>query len=294
MYRDLSQGDASTTMLLAGAGRSGTTWLADLICSASPTRLMFEPFHSLQVDAFRKFAYFQYMSADEEDAGLKEFANTVMTGTIRHRWVDRNIEVLRPQQRLIKEIRANLFLKWLCDRFPDVPFVFLVRHPCAVVASRMHLDWWTDRDIEPMLNQENLVQDFLAPHLNLISNATTPEEKHAIVWCINNLVPIEQFGLAKLPMVFYEHLVARPEVEIPRALKLLKQSAPPPSPAVINRPSTTTAKTGAFARGQDPVASWKARLSQQQISRILRIVDAFDLGYLYDDATMPLIDPTEP
>jgi hypothetical protein len=76
--------------------------------------------------------------------GFTSFARKVFTGEIRNRWIDRQNERIYSRYRLIKEIRINLALKWLHDNFPEVPILFLMRHPCAVVASRMELGWATD------------------------------------------------------------------------------------------------------------------------------------------------------
>ena len=84
-------------------------------------------------------------------------------------------------------------LKWLHENFPVVPTVFIIRHPCAVVLSRMELNWATDSNIEPFLNQPDLVTDQLAPFTNIISKASTVEEKHAIIWSVSNFVPLTQF-----------------------------------------------------------------------------------------------------
>ncbi|HKX58690.1 MAG TPA: hypothetical protein VJN00_04895, partial [Steroidobacteraceae bacterium] len=66
LYRDGNR-DERRTFMVAGTGRSGTTWLAELICSQIPCRLMFEPFNPRKVSAYREFNYFQYMRPGEGD-----------------------------------------------------------------------------------------------------------------------------------------------------------------------------------------------------------------------------------
>jgi hypothetical protein len=89
------------------------------------------------------------MRPGTENPEFHPSAHKVLTGRIHNRWIDRQNEQIRSKYRLIKEIRINLSLKWLHDRFPEVPILFLLQHPCAVVSSRMELNWATDRDIEP-------------------------------------------------------------------------------------------------------------------------------------------------
>src|SRR5690606_27560775 len=134
----------------------------------------------------------------EKNPQLSAYCQQLFAGVVRHPWIDRELTNLRPSYRVIKEIRANLFLKWLHVNFPQVPLLLIVRHPCAVVLSRLQLRWATDGDIHACLGQEQLVTDFLRPYLALIEGAQTDEEKHAIIWCIHYLVPLQQFAAGEL------------------------------------------------------------------------------------------------
>jgi hypothetical protein len=81
-----------------------------------------------------------------------------------------------------------------------------MRHPCAVVLSRIELGWATDRDIEPFLVQPHLLEDHLDPYFDLIYRAETVEEKHAVIWSVSNLVPLKQFNSNEWKVVYYENL----------------------------------------------------------------------------------------
>jgi hypothetical protein len=288
LYRD-SHGDTRRSIMVAGTARSGTTWVTELIASQISCRVLFEPFHAGLVEAFRQFHYFQYMRPDEQNRELQAYCQRVFTGDIRHRWIDREVEQIFPQYRVVKDIRANLFLKWLDNSFPEVPLLFVMRHPCAVVLSRMQLGWWTDKDIAPFLSQPKLVDDFLADKMEIISRARTTEEKHAVIWCVSNLVPIRQFGAQRLPVVFYENLCARPEEEVPRIFATIGHEYDPTVYTSAVRPSYTTVRTSAVVTGEDRLVQWKRRLSPEQISKILDVVDAFELGNIYGDSVTPLV-----
>ena len=96
--------------------------------------------------------------------------------------------------------------------FPGMPIVLLLRHPCAVVASRLALGW-KDNLIETM-EQEELVEDFLLPMEAEIRAARDDFERHLFLWCIDNYVPLKQFGPGEIHLVFYENLLANPEEEL--------------------------------------------------------------------------------
>ncbi|UCH58531.1 MAG: hypothetical protein JSV61_09955, partial [Anaerolineales bacterium] len=122
--------DVRRSILVAGTARSGTTWLADLIASQIPCRMMFEPFNPELVPEYSSFHYFQYMPPGKQGIDFHTYARKVLSGEIRNRWIDRQNERVFPKYRLIKEIRVNLALKWLHENFPDVPILFIIRHPC--------------------------------------------------------------------------------------------------------------------------------------------------------------------
>jgi hypothetical protein len=288
LYLDIHK-DIRKSILVAGTARSGTTWLAEIIDSQIPCRIMFEPFHSEKVNAFRRFNYFQYMRPDEENEELLTYCRTIFSGDIRNKWIDRQIGHLFPYFRLIKEIRANLFLKWMQDRFPEIPLFFIIRHPCAVVLSRIQLAWATDSDIAPFLSQGKLVDDFLSDKLDLIKSARTEEEKHAIIWCISNLVPLKQFAPDNLKVIFYENLCTRPQTEIEKIFHTIQVDYRDSVFKYIKEPSLTSIRTSAVVRGNNKVAKWKQELSSSQINNILSVVKAFELDYLYGDSSLPLL-----
>ncbi len=289
LYRDSNQ-DTSKSLLIAGTGRSGTTWLADIVAAQIPSRIMFEPFYNKYVKEFSRFHYFHYMRPTDQDDELLAYCQKIFSGDIRHKWIDSQVDRIFSEKRLIKAIRANLFLKWFNNNFSDVPILFIIRHPCAVVLSRMQLNWATDTDIEPFLAQPKFVADFLTDKIDLIKDAKTLEEKHAIIWCISNLVPLKQFQSGQLPIFFYENLCFQLEVEIAKIFQVLKLPHQAILRSNMNIPSTTTRPSSAIVQGVDRIHNWQSKLSSNQVRLILSIVKKFGLDYLYNDSAKPLIE----
>jgi hypothetical protein len=281
--------DTRRSILVAGTARSGTTWLGDLIASQLPSRILFEPFNPDLVSDYSRFHYFQYMRPGTENLEFHAFAQKVFTGEIRNRWIDRQNERIFSKFRLVKEIRANLALKWLHDNFPEVPILFIMRHPCAVVLSRMELGWATDSDIEPFLSQPELLEDHLGPYLDLIGGAVRIEEKHAVVWSVCNLVPLIQFHPDELKIVYYENLCTQPEIELPGVFEAIGYQYSGAAATSINQPSQTTRRASAVVTGTNKIANWKRKLSRSQIDNILRVVHGFGLDHLYRDSSLPLV-----
>jgi hypothetical protein len=242
---------------------------------------MFEPFNPDLVPQYRGFQYFQYMHPNRVEPEFHAYAKKLFSGEIRNRWIDHQNECIFPGYRLIKEIRANLALKWIHSNFPQVPILFVMRHPCAVVLSRMELGWATGSDIQSFLSQADLIQDFLEPYIDLIKGAKTDEEKHAIIWSVSNLLPLRQFGSSELKIVRYENLCTQLETEFSSVLEFIGLRPNIFNSAKINRPSQTSRQMSAVVTGTDRITTWKQKMSTQQIDSILRVVAAFGLGDLY-------------
>ncbi len=59
-------GNYSNTVWIIGDGRSGTTWLGDIINWKKNYREMFEPFHPNKVKSAKPYTLHQYMRVDDD------------------------------------------------------------------------------------------------------------------------------------------------------------------------------------------------------------------------------------
>jgi hypothetical protein len=281
--------DLKNSIFIAGTGRSGTTWLAELIASQINSRLIFEPFHFERVIGNSRYHLFQYMRSDDVDDELYEYSYHVISGRLRNKWVDWHNKQLISKYRIIKEVRANLFLKWLYNKFPATPFFFVIRHPCAVVLSRTEMNWATDLDIEPFLHQPLLLEDHLADKLDMIRLAQTDVEKHAVIWCVTNAIPLRQFKPNEVTPIFYEKLCLYPDDELAKVINLLRLDQHRFDYTSLYKPSITSSDFSAVVTREDRVMRWKDHLSVKEIDAILNIVQAFGLDHIYSDSPMPIV-----
>src|SRR3712207_1571273 len=106
--------DYTASILLAGAGRGGTTWVSDIINYQNEYRYIFEPFHPYKVPvSARKFRNRQYLRPDNKDPHFLKPAQAIFSGRVRSWWSDRYNKRHISDRRLIKDIRVNLLLKWI-------------------------------------------------------------------------------------------------------------------------------------------------------------------------------------
>ena len=163
---------------------------------------------------------------------------------------------MRGNRYVIKEIRANLMLDWLTRR-TDARIVYLIRHPCAVIGSRMsrmrqkELDW--EADMEEILRQPPLMADFLEPFRRTINEATTPLRCQAILWCVENFVPISQAGSNDWLVCCYEEFLSDQDKAFERVFRSLGLEATSITAQakneIISNPTHDLNKTGPWRRG---------------------------------------------
>jgi hypothetical protein len=279
LHVDLDR-DHRSSVFLAGSGRSGTTWVSEILNHSNDYRLVFEPFHPGQIGVFRRKQYLRPDDRREEYLGA---AKRVLTGGIRSSWTDRFNRKFVVRRRLIKEIRANLLLGWMHENFPGMPIVLLLRHPCAVVVSRLALGW---RDnLSDATEQVELVEDFLGPMEDEIRAARSAFERHVFSWCIENYVPLRQFGPGEVHLAFYENFVVHPGDEIRRLFTFLGEDFDGRAYRALRRPSPLS------RRGETPsVDAWRLSVSDSQLERAVEILGLFGLDRVYDEGAMP--DPS--
>jgi Sulfotransferase family len=273
-------GDHRDSVFLAGSGRSGTTWVSGIIDHRNEYRLIFEPFHPYKVRVCKDFRRKQYLRPDDRREAYLGAARRILTGKLRSPWTDRFNTKLLARRRLIKDIRANLLLGWMRANFPGMPIVLLMRHPCAVAASRLALGW---RDnLSETMEQEELVEDFLLPVETEIRGARGAFERHVFSWCIENYVPLRQFEPGEIHVAFYEGLLAHPEDEVGRLFAFLGGGSDGRVYRALRRPSPLS------RRGESTsLDGWRRSVSDSQLQRAVEILGLFGLERVYGERSMP-------
>ena len=289
VFIDLSR-DFRRSLFLAGDGRSGTTWLSEIINCDNRYRYMFEPFHPSFVSAVKHFRFFQYLRPDNLDEAYLRPARRIVSGAYRAKRVDSLNKRRIATRRLIKDIFANLFLKWLHVQFPGMPLVLVVRHPCAVAASKMKLkEWIWNVNPREFLDQPELMADYFEPYRDLIEETTDDFDKQILHWCLTHYVPFKQFRHGELHVVAYEHLCERREEEIRRLFRFLGRDYAPAALEASSKPSATITQDSAVVRKTDLVSGWQEQISPAQRQRACEIMERFDLK-IYSDRPMPEVN----
>jgi hypothetical protein len=278
-YLDLGA-DERDTMLIAGAGRSGTTWLGELVNATNRLRTLFEPFSRNHLDD-PNFHVRQYINTDSDDALLYTTVRRILCGRTRGQWIDRYNKRILAQKRLIKAIHANLFLNWIHVHFPKMPIVYVIRHPCAVALSRVQCGWNAQGAIADLLDQQDLVVEHLEPMLDLIQKTSDPFESHIIMWAVENAIPLSQFSSSEIHIVSYEDVLRDPQGELDRIFHFVKLEQPTLALDKYHTPSCMTNRDKKFTSGPRKISQWREHVSRQMLDRANGILAHWQLDSLY-------------
>jgi hypothetical protein len=193
----------------------------------------------------------------------------------------------------VKALRLNLALGWLRREFPDMPIVYITRHPGAVVTSQIRMNWATDGLqvlFDRLLTQPDLAADYLGPFMPAMRRASGEYERRLFFWCIVNMVLMRQFQPGMMHVICYEDLVLRPAETVERLFAYLDR--PYDRDAVLEfmrKPSATTwSPTPEEAIKQ--LDKWQDKLTPAQIKRLIGILALFGMDRLYGEDPAPLRD----
>ena len=280
------------TVFISSMGRSGSTWLSELINYKNEYREIFEPFNPNVVQNLKKFEYIQYLRPTEKDKVFYKNIKDIICGKIKHRWTDKFNKKFLSNKRIVKDIRTNLLLGWLSKNFPEMPIILLFRHPLAVVTSFLRKDWVKEtygkrKDIETILPQKHLIKDYLKSYEKEINKSIGSFEEYIYLWCILYYIPLKQFRNNNIYLIFYENLCVNPENEIKKLFEYLKKPYDKTVLKKIKKPSEMADNNSAIISGNNLISNWKKYVSKNQIKSAISILNKFNLDKIYTEDEMP-------
>ena len=288
----LYRGRDKEIIWVVGGGRSGSTWLQEMINFDNKYRYMFEPFHPVTAGEIRDIGYYKYIRPEYKDESFFNLASRIFSGRFYHPRVIRGGRI-HSSKLLIKDIFGNLLIKWVGKNFPRVKKILIMRHPFATTLSKQKLkDWeWMTEPVQ-FFEQPELFQDWLEPFEDLIRKTKGFFEKQVLIWSIVHYIPLKQLDRREIHLVFYEQLCSDHENELKRLISYLydedeRQDLDPRLLEKINEPSFTSRKDSAIKRGGNLCDVWRRGLSDSQIYEGIGILRIFGLDRIYNESLMP-------
>jgi hypothetical protein len=289
----LDMGKADDLLIVAGMGRSGTTWVSDIINYDNRYRVVFEPFSPTRVPEAQAFDFLPYLRPDCDDATLTTQARRILAGQVHNNWVNRDNRGLFYRARIVKEIRGNLMLGWLRRLAHHPPLVLVVRHPLQVAASWVRLGWVSEPDqrlIDLLAAKPTLLQDF--PVIRDVWQQIDPADFIECIvfqWCVCHLVPANQLKRDEGYVLYYENLLTHLHQEMVGLFQYLKRPLNQQrlQESVSNPSSTNFLKRDFHQDRPHLLSSWQELFSGDQIARANAMLATFGLDHLYDKNGYP-------
>lgn len=280
-------GGPEDAVVIAGSGRSGTTWVEEIANADRSARIVFEPFRASEVPLVRPIGEYTYLRPG--DGRHVDVVRQLLSGQPRHnRWVNHQNYTHVASWRIVKEIRAHCLLGWLHAAFPQTPIIFVLRHPVTVVASQERMGW-RDR-LDRFTAQPELVADHLTPYLNVLESLRSPWQRLVGHWCVENLVALRTLGQTRAALVMYEELLLDAERATRPVLEVLGREDAHQLTDAAGRPSKMARHDSAVRHGGDALREPFARVPDARRREALEITDAFGFGDIYGDDPVPDVE----
>ncbi len=267
--------------------------MTNVLAAARGIQPIFEPLYPAYSRAARELAGWDardpyirghYLRPAGVYPGWGPLLDRILTGRERNYWTDFERKSLFPNRFLIKLIRANLMLGYIAENFHPA-IVYTVRHPCAVVRSRLALRWHAE--VDDLLSQPELVQDHLAPFADAISRERDLLGAHAVWWAVENLVASRQLAERAHYRLVYEEAALRPIETARRLAEWLDLELPRNLETITGRISRVTRKKYARLTTAERLSLWQKELSPDEQRRVLAWSQRLGLGD-YDFDPLPI------
>lgn len=297
----LLKDESKFNLLLFGVGRSGTTWVQDLINNDHKFRSIFEPFNRVfqfnlnkeQQSEFNFHSYGRYIAPNAVGVENTLFIEQLFSGKLKDIVFDQKsyfrFKTRFENGRLIKEITGSMFLGYLNQRYPKTPIIYLFRNPYAILLSRFKKGWST-WDFELVMGQKELIENHLDEKLDFIKKINHTD------FYLNNFLSIateyyvvlrELKNKPNVHFFYYEDIKERPA----KFLDFLNEKIPPKK--LINTKNVDYSKGGSGFFNGKPLNNSQAKnelrklISKEKLLLFDAIMKAFELDEIYDVALNP-------
>lgn len=287
----VDKGDAASAVFVAGTGRSGTTWVAELINHANDFRVVFEPFHPVRSHPSLQLAGRPF-PVPGSPSPLDDYLDSLLSGAFRSQWTDQYNDGFVYERRLIKAIRANLMLPWITDRHPDLRTILVIRNPVLNSVSRLQGGWPAPIeyfDSRAVRSLHPAIDEYVAT-----ADALDEWQRTVAFWCIENLVALSGIRNAAASMVVaHEELVVAPDESLSSMLTFASVGAMDDVKQRRARPSSMVRKGQTVASTRAALDARMAAVEPDRHDAAAKIVAAFGLNELYERSALPATPPSE-
>lgn len=157
----------SKPIFISGLPRSGTTWTASTLAQHPRMEYIHEPFN-WKLHPKREKYHMHYMPMNMQDQTFSVIIKSLLLpGKKTSSTFQEKINSLFKAVcciKLIKDVHTCLALEAI-DAIIKPQIIIILRHPCGLAASWRKLGYRVDNRIKLLINQKQLVEDWLRPFI---------------------------------------------------------------------------------------------------------------------------------
>jgi hypothetical protein len=295
---------AKNTICLFCQPRGGSTWLTEILLHLPQTVLIDEPlwrgriaapfvkpdYYTRKVKSIADLDFFfnQYIPEDAQWPEAREAFEEILSGQCISigLYDEQDLKNLEFGNNYITKFNyANLLAPWLSRQF-EFNAIMLTRHPCAVIASQLHLPAWKHIDPTKAIDPGNFPNyEYYALALQKVGKIDSRVKYLALIWAMGfRNTAMHPDNNKRWLTIAYESILTNFDTELGRidqrfhyGLKQLDIDR--------KRPSKST-REGSFARLQndEQLSSWKSTLSKKQVATILDVLECFEIDIYTEQA----------
>jgi hypothetical protein len=284
--------DISNSIVIVSSPRGGSTWLAEIVSTIPGYFMLWEPLHLKNNPECINYGFDwrNYIPVGTKDQAKEDYIRQILTGeklstrtTTRNNFNFWELNCFRGY--LVKFVTANMMLPWLTDLFP-IRIIWMIRHPCAVVASQMEHGSWSHISKKNKTAPVEVFEQY--PRLEkLYKKLDKLEELLAFEWALQTYVPLMNYRESWF-FTTYEYLLTEGNREVNRLFNYLDE----PLPHKIDiqfRKASSTASQEYSKNPKDQLTKWQNKLTTKQVNSILQITHEVGVT-CYTDEIYPQYD----
>jgi hypothetical protein len=274
--------------LIAGHGRSGTTWVGNIIANARRVLYCFEPGSPVVTGEGDSNIWFRYLQPGDPDKLFQQLFDTAFEGLpYGRRWRRAAWHRLLPGYRIVvKEVAAFMCLEWLAERY-DPAVLVVIRHPCPTILSELSQGTDSEQSRLSLLRQSRLWDSDLEPYRGVLEAAHSPLEILAAIWSVRHRVLANaQARHPEWRLVFYEDLCTEPVLQFSNLFRELGLPWTQDVEKYVIHSSTTQSPGQYSGRrlSTHQLHKWQQEMTIGEIESVRLTVEQFDLPFYRAEA----------
>ena len=287
-------------IIILGFGRSGTTWISDIISKTLGGLILFEPLHPAVYDNAKGACYHNGSKADIVTDVLNHL-DACLLGDIKDKWLLRNhissslekvsqlyVDNIQEHCEVIgfKAIRGNFMIPKLVERY-DAKIVYVKRNPIAVASSLINRSrFWEEFGFD--FHEDKFIKETLSGNYNffdeeemiaLYKSLDKQYLKNTFIWALSNRIVERELTQLGLPIFDYEDFYTKPYLTTKKLCDYLGRPDISLHPSYLFTPSMLTLKTFHEYSTEDNLASndnlrvfWEKNFKLEQEKEITDLV----------------------